>query len=315
MNRLCRIAVFFLAVICGAAQMAGQPVNQTSTREAPAWATRTLRAGMIGTDTSHVPAFAEILRSHPEWKINLVAAFKGGSPDLPTSANRVEGFARTAHEKFGVELVESIDALLAKVDVVLLTSVDGRAHLAQVTPVLRARKPVFIDKPIAASLEDVHRIVQLAKQTGTPFFSSSSTRFRPGVSRLRDSPGVGTVTKVQATYPLNRLEFHPDLFYYGIHGVEALYAVMGTGCNAVSRRIEGDSDMTTCMWKDGRVGIYHGTLKPAQHMPSFVFGGNEGRPKPLATETMRRCFARSQSFSIRAVRQSMWLRPSKFSNL
>jgi hypothetical protein len=87
---------------------------------------------MIGTDTSHVPAFAEILRSHPEWKINLVAAFKGGSPDIPASANRVEGFARTAHEKFGVELVESLDALLAKVDVVLLISVDGRAHLAQV---------------------------------------------------------------------------------------------------------------------------------------------------------------------------------------
>ena len=139
MNRLCAIAVFFLAVICDIAQGVAQ-VDQTSTRAAPAWATRTLRAGMIGTDTSHVPAFAEILRSHPEWKINLVAAFKGGSPDIPASANRVEGFARTAHEKFGVELVESIDALLAKVDVVLLISVDGRAHLAQVTPVLKAGK-------------------------------------------------------------------------------------------------------------------------------------------------------------------------------
>ena len=208
MNRLCAIAVFFLAVICGTAQGVAQ-VDQTSTRAAPAWATRTLRAGMIGTDTSHVPAFAEILRSHPEWKINLVAAFKGGSPDIPASANRVEGFARTAHEKFGVELVESIDALLAKVDVVLLISVDGRAHLAQVTPVLKAGKPVFIDKPLAASLEDVHRIIQLAKQTGTPFFSSSSTRFRPGVSRLRDSPGVGRVTKVQATYPLEQTRVSP----------------------------------------------------------------------------------------------------------
>jgi hypothetical protein len=274
MNRLSGIAVFFLAVICAGAQV--QPVSQTSTDAAPRWATRTLRAGMIGTDTSHVPAFAEILRSHPEWKINLVAAFKGGSPDLPASANRVEGFARTAHEKFGVELVESIDALLAKIDVVLLTSVDGRLHLAQVTPVLKAGKPVFIDKPLAASLEDVHRIIQLAQQTGTPFFSSSSTRFRPDVSRLRDSPGVGKVAKVQATYPLNRLEFHPDLFYYGIHGVEALYAVMGTGCGAVSRRIEADGDITTCTWKDGRVGIYHGTLKPAQQMPLVRVWGEHG---------------------------------------
>ena len=93
--------------------------------DVPAWATRELRAGIIGTDTSHVPAFAKILRSHPEWRIRLVAAFKGGSPDLPLSADRVDGFARTIQEDFGVELVDSIAALIDRVDVVLLTSVDG----------------------------------------------------------------------------------------------------------------------------------------------------------------------------------------------
>jgi predicted dehydrogenase len=220
----------------------------------PPWAKRELRAGIIGTDTSHVPAFAKTLKSRPEWKVKLVAAFKGGSPDLPTSANRVEGFAKTIRDEYGVELVDSIDALLGKVDVVFLESVDGRPHLAQVTPVLKARKPVFVDKPLAASLEDARRIVALAKQTGTPFFSSSSSRFHPDIPRLRDNPGVGKVTKVQATYTLNKIEFHPDLYFYGIHGIEALYAVMGTGCTKLTRRMEGDADVTTCTWKDGRVG-------------------------------------------------------------
>jgi hypothetical protein len=276
------------------AQVDVRPIDQAMATSVPTWATRVLRAGMIGTDTSHVPAFAEIFRSHPEWKINLVAAFKGGSPDLPTSANRVEGFAKTAHEKFGVELVESIEALLSKVDVVLLTSVDGRPRLAQVTPVLKAGKPVFIDKPMAASLEDVYRIVQLARQTGTPFFSSSSSRFHPDIRRLRGNPGVEMVTKVQATYALNKLEFHPDLFYYGIHGVEALYAVMGTGCRAVSRRIEGDADITTCTWKDGRVGIYHGTLKPGQKLPLIRIWGERGTTDVAGTvgyEPMLRAIA------------------------
>ena len=126
----------------------------------PAWATKPLRAGIIGTDTSHVPAFTKAFRDHPEWKITVVAAYKGGSPDLPVSANRLEGFAKTIQEQYGVELVDSIEALLAKVDVVLLESVDGRPHLAQVTPVLKARKPVFIDKPLAASLEDARKIIE-----------------------------------------------------------------------------------------------------------------------------------------------------------
>ena len=146
-RQLSILALAALGAVAGA-----EAPRATQNAEAPAWAKRELRAGIIGTDTSHVPAFAKTLRSRPEWKIKLVAAFKGGSPDLPTSADRVEGFAKTIREEYGVEIVDSIEALLPKVDVVLLTSVDGRPHLAQVTPVLKAKKPVFIDKPLAASL-------------------------------------------------------------------------------------------------------------------------------------------------------------------
>ena len=53
---------------------------------APEWATSDLRAGIIGTDTSHVPAFTGLLHRHPEWRIRVVAAFRAGSPDLPASA-------------------------------------------------------------------------------------------------------------------------------------------------------------------------------------------------------------------------------------
>jgi hypothetical protein len=268
-------AVLVLAILGGLARVEVRPAGQAPPA-APAWATKELRAGIIGTDTSHVPAFTAAFESHPEWKIKVVAAFKGGSPDLPTSADRLEKFAATIRDKHGVEIVDSIEALLAKVDVVLLESVDGRPHLAQVTPVLKARKRVFVDKPLAASLEDARRILQLAKETGTPLFSTSSSRFHSDIPRLRDNPGVGKVTKVQANYALNPLAFHPDLFFYGIHGVEALYAVMGTGCVAVSRKIEGTSDISTCTWKDGRVGVYHGLLKSGEKLPMLVVTGDKG---------------------------------------
>ena len=242
----------------------------------PAWATKELRAGIIGTDTSHVPQFTKIFNSHPEWKIKVVAAFKGGSPDLPTSANRLEGFAKTIKEEYGVELVDSIDALLPKIDVVLLESVDGRPHLAQATPVLKAGKRVFIDKPLAASLEDARRIVDLSKQTGTPFFSSSSSRFHPDLARMRSNPEVGKVTNVKATYVLNTIAFHPDLFYYGIHGVEALYAVMGRGCVSLTRTVAADADVSTCKWSDGRTGVYHGLPKADPKQPMITVTGQSG---------------------------------------
>jgi len=242
----------------------------------PAWATKPLRAGIIGTDTSHVPAFTKAFRDHPEWKITVVAAYKGGSPDLPVSANRLEGFAKTIQEQYGVELVDSIEALLAKVDVVLLESVDGRPHLAQATPVLKAKKPVFIDKPLAASLEDARRIVELSKTTGTPMFTTSSVRYVGDVPKMRGIDSIGKVTRVQANYQLNIIAHHPDLYYYGIHGVEALYSVMGTGCDRLTRKVSADSDVTTCAWKDGRVGVYNGLLKAGDKQPVLMLTGTTG---------------------------------------
>jgi predicted dehydrogenase len=260
------------------ATLAALALGQTAPSERPAvpWATRDLRAGIIGTDTSHVPAFTKAFRDHPEWRIKVVAAYKGGSPDFPVSANRVDGFAKTIQNDYGVEFVESIDALVAKVDVVLLESVDGRPHLAQVTPVLKAKKAVFVDKPLAASLEDARRIAALAKETGTPLFTSSSVRFHPDIPRMRKVDSIGKVQRVQANYQLNVVPFHPDLYYYGIHGVEALYAVMGTGCTTLSRKVTPDSDVTTCTWKDGRVGVYNALLKSGEKQPVLELTGSSG---------------------------------------
>jgi len=253
---------FWILMLAASAAFAAEP--------APDWAKRDLRAGIIGTDTSHVPAFTGLFQSHPEWKIKVVAAFKGGSPDIPASADRVEKFAATLKEKHGVEIVPSIEALLERVDVVLLESVDGRPHLAQATPVLKAGKRLFIDKPLAASLDDARRIAELSKQTGTPFFSSSSSRFHPDIPKLR----AGKPTKVQGTSPLSKLKDHPDLFFYGIHGVEAMYAVMGTGCVSVSRKMDGAADVTTGKWKDGRVGIYRSAVKGESLPMVRIWGAN-----------------------------------------
>jgi predicted dehydrogenase len=259
------------------------------------WATKELRAGVIGTDTSHVPAFAELFRSHPEWKIKVVAAYKGGSADLPPSADRVERFATTLREKYQVEIVDSIEELLPKIDVVLLQSLDGRAHLRQVEPVLKAGKRVFIDKPLAASAADARQIVALSKSTGTPFFSASTARFGADVRRLRENPGVGKVTKVQGSSNLSKLGGHPDLSFYGIHGVEALYAVMGRGCVSVSRTIDNGADITTGKWKDGRIGVYYSPRKD-EKMPPIRVWGTQG-----TTDFVRDPKARNYEDLVRAI--------------
>jgi len=221
-----------------------------------------LRAGMIGLDTSHAPAFAKAL-TDPKAEgdladVRLVAAFPGGSPDMPANSfDRVAGYTADL-KKMGVRIVGSIDELLKQVDVVLLESVDGRPHLEQVRPVLAARKPVFIDKPCAASLPDVIEIFRLAKQDKVPCFSSSSLRFSPEFQQFRNDPKIGAIRGADANSPCSLEEHHPDLFWYGVHGVETLFTVMGPGCKSVTRVHSDGTDFVVGIWDDGRIGTFRG---------------------------------------------------------
>ena len=66
-----------------------------------------IRIGMIGLDTSHVIAFTGVLnRPNAEGlfaEMEVVAGYPGGSPDLPSSADRVDKFTEQLREK-GVKI-------------------------------------------------------------------------------------------------------------------------------------------------------------------------------------------------------------------
>jgi hypothetical protein len=219
-----------------------------------------LRIGIIGTDTSHVPAFTELLnnasaKDHvPGGRV--VAAFKGGSSDVPESASRVDGYAKTLQDKYGVKLYDSIEEMCKNVDAVLLESVDGRPHLEQVKPVLKAGKPVFIDKPMAGSLRDGLEIFRLAKQAKVPVFSASSLRYGVSTQAVRNG-SIGKVTYAETCSPFHLEPHHPDLFWYGIHGVESLFTVLGTGCESVQRGKTAEGKIEVAgTWSGGRKGVY-----------------------------------------------------------
>ncbi len=246
-------------------------------KPAPDWATRDLRAGIIGCDTSHVPAFTGLFAANPQWRVKVTAAFPGGSADMPSaSMNRVAGYVKTLREKYNVKIVDSIEELLKEVDVVLVESVDGRPHLAQATPVIAAGKPLFIDKPFTASLADARELIRQAQQAKVPFFSCSCARFQPEILRLRTETGVGKLKKATASSPLHFEPHHPDLFWYGIHGVETLYTVMGRGCVSLQRSQDGDADITVGAWADGRVGVFRGMTK-GDYKPLIRLEGEQGQ--------------------------------------
>jgi predicted dehydrogenase len=233
------------------------------------------RVGMIGLDTSHCIAFTKALnnpKAGPEFGgYKVVAAFPtAGSSDLPASISRLADITEQVRGE-GVEIVNSMEELLNRVDVVILTTVDGRKHLEQAIPVIKAGKPMFIDKPMAASLTDALKIFDTSKRYNVPLFSSSSLRYIGGITEIEEGK-IGKVIGADTYGPAKIEKTHPDLFWYGIHGIEALFALMGVGCEKVSRVNTPDTDMVVGTWKDGRIGSYRGTRSGKGNFGGIVFG-------------------------------------------
>jgi len=255
-----------------------------------------MKIGIIGLDTSHVIAFTKILNAKKKdddvLGYRIVAAYPKGSPDIESSTSRVPEYTKEMKE-MGVKIVDSIEELCQQVDAVLLESNDGRPHLEQVIPVLKAGKPVFIDKPVAGSLADAVAIYELSKLYKVPVFSASSLRFSEGAQALRNGK-LGKILGCDAYSPCSLEKTHPDLFWYGIHGVETLFTVMGAGCESVTRASTDDFEVVTGKWSEGRIGTFRGIRKGGGGYGGTAFGekgvspiGSYGGYKPLLVEILK----------------------------
>ncbi len=256
-----------MALVWGATQ---------SSQSLQAEETKLIRIGIIGLDTSHAIAFTQSINkkgANEKFRgFRVIAAYPKGSPDIESSVSRVPKYIEQI-KGLGVEIVDSIDDLVTKVDAVLLETNDGRPHLHQAIPVLKAGLPVFVDKPVAGSLADAIAIFKAAKHYKTPLFSSSSLRYADGAKKIRaGAAGTGDIIGCDAYSPCSLEKTHPDLYWYGIHGVETLFTVMGPGIESVVRVHTRDTDLAVGTWQGGRIGTFRGLRSGKRGYGGTAFG-------------------------------------------
>jgi len=237
------------------------------------------KVGIIGLDTSHSIAFTRAFNDPPPGLdfdgYKVVAAYPHGSRDIESSYSRIPQYTEEVR-KYGVEIIDTLEKLIDKSDVIMLETNDGRLHLEQALPVIKAGKKMFIDKPITASLADAMIIFNTAAGYNVPVFSTSSLRYTEGLKEIAEG-AVGSVIGAYTYSPATLEKSHPDLFWYGIHGVELLFTIMGTGCKKVVRTFTEDADVVTGTWEDGRIGTFRGIRKGSNGYGGCVFGENEIR--------------------------------------
>jgi predicted dehydrogenase len=263
--------------------------------------TSELKIGLLGLDTSHVPAFAQILNdpSHayhvPGGRIT--SAFRGGSPDFELSFSRVEGFTKRLREEFQVAILDSPQEVAGACDAIMLTAVDGRAHLPLFEAIAPFGKPVFIDKPFATSSADASAMTQLAQKHDVKLMSCSSLRYaQPLVETLIEAVAKNeALVGADCSGPMSLEPTQPGFFWYGIHSVEMLYAALGAGCVHVTATGNDQHDLLTAQWRDGRIGTVRGNRIGNQTFGALLHSAKQSRfvnafvhPKPAYAGLLER---------------------------
>lgn len=233
------------------------------------------RIGIIGLDTSHSTNIMQQLNgAHPFAGADgytVAAAYPYGSRDIQSSYERIPGYIKEA-ESLGVAIAGSVAGLLDKTDFILLETNDGKPRLSQAMEVIRSGKPVFIDKPVAATFKDVVSIYKAAEKNKVPIFSSSTLRYTKQIAALVSGEKIGNITGADTYSPAPLQAKHIDLCWYGIHGVEPLYTLLGTGCTTVTRTHTAGTDLVTGIWSNGRIGSFRGIRTGTDDYGGTAFG-------------------------------------------
>jgi predicted dehydrogenase len=259
----------------------------------PALSAEPVRVGILGLDNYQAVAFTQLFhnpmtekalaRLDPQARqeaeqaikelagIRVTAAVAIGSPDIPDSVENLPKWVER-FGKMGIPLVPTAEELFSQCDCVMIMTLDGRKHLELARQSLSAKKPTFIARPMAASLDDVRAIFRLAEENKTPVWSSSQHRFTPGFAGMRNHPEVGKVLGVDVYGGCLAEPHHPELVWQALHGIETLFTIMGPGSESVRCVSTPYAEMITGVWTDGRVGTFRGIRQGKVKWSATVFG-------------------------------------------
>ncbi|MFJ7826015.1 Gfo/Idh/MocA family protein [Psychrobacillus sp. NPDC096623] len=171
----------------------------------------------------------------------------------------MEKFTKELRDTYAIEIVQSIDDVVRNSDAILLESVDGAVHYEQLKEIIAWKKPVFVDKPFSLNTKEAKKMVQLSKRYGAPLMSSSALRYSESLTRIMHNSEKGEIIGADCFGPMELNQ--AGYFWYGIHIVEMLFAILGQGVKSVKTVKTVDHDVFTAVWNDGRIGTIRGNRK------------------------------------------------------
>ena len=136
-------------------------------------------------------------------------------------------------------VVEKPEAVIGEVDGVIISTDDGADHVRRARPFVEAGLPVFVDKPLATTREELAQFIAWQKG-GARILSSSGLRYAREPEVLAGRPWRWLTNTTAKTWER-----------YGIHMLEPLFRILGPGLETVSMQEKNGSTVATITHRSG----------------------------------------------------------------
>ena len=167
------------------------------------------------------------------------------------------------------EVVDRPEDMIGKVDAVIIATDIGSEHVRRAKPFIEAGLPVFIDKPLCDNRKDLD-FFRSAIRNGAKLLSSSCMRYAKEITpyfhgkyhEIGDLRFIGiTMSKKWETY--------------GIHALEALYAVTGGGYISIRNTGDARRNIVHLRHKNGFDAVI-ANIYDMIYSPTIHLHGNKG---------------------------------------
>jgi predicted dehydrogenase len=196
--------------------------------------------GIIGSDSTHTENYAAVL--------NRNLSGNGMRATRLWGADAKQARAKGAQAGIGT-VTNSVEDAMEHVDAVMVLNRWGNDHFAPAMQAIEKGLPLFVDKPMCDEPSEAIDLVRAARAAQVPLMSGSAVRYAPSImTLLEDLPRIGRPQSVIFTLPQTwRL--------YGVHAIEIMHAVFGTGALDVTAIRDAQTDLVTARWLNGQIGI------------------------------------------------------------
>ena len=182
------------------------------------------KIAILGTENSHAWGFASLLAQNKYPEIELCGIY--GDEKGNTAIRNQSGYTCVMHD---------YNDLVGKVDAIMVTARHGANHLKYAREYIKTGIPIWIDKPITASLADAREFVKLCVEYGNPICGGSMLGLVEDTLDMRAAfEKSENICGGAVSAPVNMTNPYGNFWFYSTHLIQIMLSVFGYDVRSVA---------------------------------------------------------------------------------